>query len=124
MLGRLSNRDAIRFDEKYVKLVFLTYLMMNRAYLVKSEYEVEEGYIDIAMFKRMAEVKFEAIIEVKFIKATDVSGGTDSLRAQKLAEAKAQLAKYETSEELRTRPNLAKFVVIFVGSEGEVIEVE
>ncbi|MGL5086710.1 MAG: PD-(D/E)XK nuclease domain-containing protein, partial [Clostridium sp.] len=48
-LNKLSNRDYIKFDEKYVKLIFLTYCFLSKLYLVKSEYEVEDGYIDIAL---------------------------------------------------------------------------
>ena len=36
-LTKLSNRDYIQFDEKYVKLIFLTYCFLSKIYLVKSE---------------------------------------------------------------------------------------
>jgi ABC-type transporter lipoprotein component MlaA len=41
-LHKLSNRDFIKFDEKYVKLILFAYCILRDVYLVKSEYEVED----------------------------------------------------------------------------------
>jgi len=47
LLIALSKRDYIKFDEKYVKLIFITYLMLSKAYYVYSEQEDNHGYKDI-----------------------------------------------------------------------------
>ena len=52
LLHAFSNRDFIGFDEKYIKIALFMYANMSNLYLVKSEYEVDEGYVDIAFLKR------------------------------------------------------------------------
>ncbi|MFH0967835.1 MAG: AAA family ATPase, partial [Methanobacteriota archaeon] len=52
LLHAFSNRDFIGFDEKYIKIAIFAYANMSSLYLVKSEYEVPDGYIDIALLKR------------------------------------------------------------------------
>jgi hypothetical protein len=114
-LQKLSNNDFIRFDEKYVKLNMLTWLHLSRMYYVKSEYEVEGGYIDIALLPRInVKAPNHAIIELKYIPKESF---TDKLMQEKITEAEAQLSRYSTSEELIQVPNLLKFVVVFKGDE-------
>ncbi len=114
-LQKLSNRDYIRFDEKYVKLNMLTWLHLSRMYYVKSEYEVDGGYIDIALLPRInVKAPYHAIIELKYISKENF---TKKLLEEKISEAKAQISRYATSEELRQVPNLLKFVVVFKGDE-------
>ncbi|MBM7557231.1 ATP-binding protein [Halanaerobacter jeridensis] len=116
-LQRLSNRDYIDFDEKYVKLTMLSYLMLSRVYYVKSEYEVEDGYIDIALLERSGiEPDYEAIIELKYIKKSDYDDQGESVVQAKFEEAKEQILKYKQANELRERENLKKIVLVFVGA--------
>jgi len=117
-LQRLSNRDYIEFDEKYVKLVMISYLMLSRIYYVKSEYEVEEGYIDIALLERSGvDPEYEAAIELKYIKKGEYQAKGEAVVEDRLEEAKAQLLKYKQADELRDKNNLQKFVLIFAGEE-------
>ena len=68
LLNKVSNRDYIKFDEKYVKLMMLTYFSLSTAYMVKSEYEVEGGYIDIALLPNNVHVAENYyIFEIKYI---------------------------------------------------------
>ena len=88
-LNKLSNRDFIKFDEKYIKLIMITYFMMSKIYFVKSEYEVEGGFIDIALLKRSGVVtKYNAIFEVKYIKKNVF---TDSLLQSKIKRSKRRI---------------------------------
>jgi hypothetical protein len=112
-LKRLSGRDFIRFDEKYIKLTMLSYLFLSRIYFVKSEYEVEEGFIDIALLPRInVKASKHALIELKYISKEKY---TESLLRQKISEATAQINRYKTSAELLEIPQLLKFVVVFSG---------
>jgi len=114
-LHKLSNRDFIRFDEKYVKLIFLTYCFLSKMYYVKSEYEVADGYIDIALLPNdIVKPPYHAIIELKYLKQ---EGYTEDLLKQKIEESKTQLAKYNQAEELCSLSNLLKFIIIFRGDE-------
>lgn len=118
-LEKLSFRDYIRFDEKYVKLVMLTYLMMSKTYYVKSEYETPGGYIDIALLRRSGvQANFEAILEIKYLKKEECSESEASRNAlrQKIEEARQQLLTYQQADELRDKPNLKKLALVFAGS--------
>ena len=115
-LQRLSNRDYIDFDEKYIKLTMLSYLMLSRVYYVKSEYEVEDGYIDIALLERSGvDPNYEAIIELKYIKKSEYDDQGEDIVQAKFEAAKEQILKYQQSDELNARQNLKKIVLIFVG---------
>lgn len=126
-LRKLSNRDYISFDEKYVKLIMLSYCMLSNVYMVKSEHEVEAGYIDIALLRREPiQPQYFAIFEVKYIKTSDYETQGEDKRAaiieMKKAEATKQLLKYSTSEELVNLPNLKKWVIVFAGDSCVVNE--
>ncbi len=74
ILEDLSNRDLIKMDEKNIKMMFLTLLGVDSTYFIKSEYENNNGYVDI-MLKRKIQfkyiTKFQWIIELKYIKESE-----------------------------------------------------
>ena len=46
----------------------IAYLNLAKVYLIKSEYEVEDGYIDIALLNNyIVKPKYYGIIELKYI---------------------------------------------------------
>jgi hypothetical protein len=115
-LNQLANRDFIKFDEKYIKLIMLSYLILSKAYYVKSEYEVEDGYLDIALFKRNGiNLNYEAIIELKYIKKKEYQQKGEEIIEEKLKQAKEQLMKYQQAEELQEKTKLKKWAIIFSG---------
>ncbi|NSW92525.1 MAG: AAA family ATPase [Firmicutes bacterium] len=114
-LHKLSNRDYINFDEKYVKLIMLSYFMLSNIYLVKSEYEVDGGYIDIALLKREPiDPAYFAIFEVKYIKKSEYEAHGEKIIEEKKNEAMEQIMKYKSSDELQNLPRLKKWVIVFV----------
>ena len=114
-LNKLSNRDYITFNEKYVKLIFLTYCYLSKIYLVKSEYEVEDGYIDIALLKQVnMNPKYFGIIELKYISKSKYKEKGEEIVKEKLKEAKEQLEKYKLSKELSEIKNLKRWAIVFV----------
>lgn len=114
-LNKLSNRDYIKFDEKYIKLIFLTYCFLSKIYMVKSEYEVEDGYIDIALLKQVnMEPDYFAIFELKYITKGEYEKLGDNIIEEKKEEAVEQLQKYIESEELKGLPKLKKWALVFV----------
>ncbi|TDT67883.1 PD-(D/E)XK nuclease superfamily protein [Hypnocyclicus thermotrophus] len=120
ILHKLSNRDFIKFDEKYVKVIMLMYLYKSNLYFTKSEYEVEDGYIDIVLKKgTIGQPRYYGMFELKYISKKDY---TEDLLKKKLEEAKEQLMKYKESEELRSMNNMKKWALVFVGSECKGME--
>ncbi|NUU99560.1 hypothetical protein XO12_05455, partial [Marinitoga sp. 1154] len=120
LLSKMDNRIFMGLDEKYIKAIMYSYLILTPYAMVKMEYPVENGYIDIAMFKRYEEVPYEAIIEVKYIKQKEY---TEEKLKRKIKEAKEQIEKYKKSYELNTKnETMKKYIIVFVGKEAKYIE--
>ncbi|MDR3000283.1 MAG: ATP-binding protein [Fibromonadaceae bacterium] len=111
-LKRLSNRDLINFNEKYIKVMMLSSLFASKLYLPVSEEEVAEGYTDIYLQKHPAvpDIKFEYVFEIKYVK-TD---STDAEVSAKLAEAKTQIEKYKKDSRF-ARDNVKFAAIVFRG---------
>ncbi|MFH0968163.1 MAG: PD-(D/E)XK nuclease domain-containing protein, partial [Methanobacteriota archaeon] len=106
-------RDFIGFDEKYIKIAIFAYANMSSLYLVKSEYEVPDGYIDIALLKRDPwHPDYYALFELKYLK---ISNSSDRDVEQAVIEGTEQLGRYISSPELASIPNLKKWVLVFSG---------
>lgn len=119
LLHAFSNRDFIGFDEKYLKIVLFTYANMSNLYLVKSEYEVPDGYIDIALLKRDPwHPDYYALFELKYLKVKE-SKPIDVERA--VLDGKSQLEKYVSSKELSIIQNLKKWVLVFAGDKSAAV---
>ncbi len=112
-LNKLSNRDFIQFDEKYIKIIMITYFMMSKIYYVQSECEVPGGgYIDIALLPRSGVIApYYAIFEVKYIKKEDECNETQI--QSKVIQARQQLSKYSSISELAQMDNLLKWILVF-----------
>lgn len=114
-LNKLSNRDFIAFDEKYIKIIMISYLNLAKAYLIKSEYEVEDGYIDIALLNNhIIKPRYYGIIELKYITKKEYEKHGEDIVNQRKEEAIAQINKYKNSQELLSYENLKKWVLVFV----------
>lgn len=117
-LNRLSKRDFIKFDEKYIKMVMVAYSILSKVYMVKSEYEVEGGYIDLALLKRETITPaYFAIFEIKYIKKGDYAQYGNLLLEEKKKEAIGQINKYTGSKELKELTNLKKWIIVFAGEQ-------
>ncbi|HBG41907.1 MAG TPA: AAA family ATPase [Porphyromonadaceae bacterium] len=120
IFSKLSNRDLMRFDEKYIKVMLLSVLFQSKIYLPFSEREVEGGYIDIFLERssHLPDIPYEWIIELKYVKESD----TDRLPEIRKASA-AQLERYAASPQLAGKPGLRKAVWLFIGkTKYEIIE--
>ena len=113
-LNNLSNRDYIKFDEKYVKILFYSIAMnFKRAYWLKSEYEVNREYPDLLLIPREQDKGYNAImIEFKYLKKDEAN-----MLEQKQKEARTQIEKYSQFEEMKSIENLNRYTVIAVVDE-------
>jgi hypothetical protein len=114
---RLSNRDLIGFDEKYIKLMLLSGLFRSRLYVPSSEKEVEHGYIDIFLQRSplLPEIPYEWVWELKYIKKDDA---TKEKVAATLKTARAQLEKYRASTLFAARDDVKFASLVFIGKEA------
>ncbi len=118
-LENLSNRDYIKFDEKYVKLIFYCIAMNLKIFRLKSEMEVQRKYPDILLMPRDRSKEYKAVmIEFKYLKKENA----DKLK-EKEEEAIKQLKEYAEFDEIKEIENLSKYAVIAVGAEVKVVRV-
>jgi hypothetical protein len=112
-LKRLSNRDLMNFDEKYIKAMLLTIFYQSNLYLPVSENENTDGYSDIYLQKHhaVADIKFEYVFELKYLKV-------NASRAEKdeaLSQALTQIEKYKKDPRFAGRDDLKFLAVVFSG---------
>ncbi|MGH2332322.1 AAA family ATPase [Thermoanaerobacter mathranii] len=121
ILRRLSNRDMVKFDEKYIKVVLFSYLTISNVYRPISERETEGGYIDIYLERdiRIPDIKCEWLIELKYVKKNE-KDKVDKIKEEGIK----QLKKYRESRGLKEREDVKQALLIFIGKdEYQVIEV-
>lgn len=117
ILLQLSNRDAIGFDEKYVKAVFAALLYPTKIYTIHSEYETNRRYVDLLLTRRPPiEPNYQFALELKYLKLAEADQVED-----KKAEALRQMQAYLQHDELRTLSDLRAWVIVFVGPKAQVV---
>jgi hypothetical protein len=72
---RLSNRDLIAFDEKYIKIMLYNGLFQSNLYIPIHETEVDDDYIDLYLYRSQLfpDVKYEWVWEIKYLKKENAS---------------------------------------------------
>ena len=119
VLERLSNRDARKFSEKYVKVALLTLLVPTGIYAIYSEYPIGQRFADIAIFRRppILDPKYQFLIELKYLKKSE---------AEKLEEAaeegRKQLQDYLSHKDIATRSDMVGYLMIVIGYEVKLLE--
>ncbi|MDX2301597.1 MAG: PD-(D/E)XK nuclease domain-containing protein, partial [Microscillaceae bacterium] len=113
VLNILSNRDYQNFDEKYIKVLIIAYIIQTNTYYTPSERETPAGYIDL-LFIAPTDKKtdYEYIFELKYLKKSDAS---EQKIIQAKQEAKTQILQYvQADPTLRNRKSLYAFTLVFV----------
>ena len=112
LLHALSNRDSIGFSEKEIKIAVAAYIGITNMYLVKSEYEVEKRYIDLAFFPRADMPELDILLfEFKYIKSENIS---DKSIAKKRDEAVNQLREYGSASDFSGKA-VTSWAIVFAG---------
>ena len=112
-LKNLSNRDYMKFDEKYVKLIFFCIAMNLKIFRLKSEMEVQRKYPDILLIPKDRTKGYKGVmIEFKYLKKDEVG----KLK-EKQEEAKKQIEEYGEFEEIKELENIYKYTVVAVNDE-------
>lgn len=118
-INNLSNRDLIKFDEKYVKLIFYCISMNLNLYRVKSEMEVQRKYPDLLLIpKQKPEEYYSVMIEFKYLKKEE-----KNKLEEKQKEAKEQIKEYSKFEEIKSLHKLRKYTVVAVNDEIYIEEI-
>ena len=124
MLGKylknLSNRDYIKMDEKYIKLIFYCIAMNLKIFRLKSEMEVQRKYPDILLIPKDPSKGYKGVmIEFKYLKK-----GEENKLEERQKEAKEQIKEYGEFEEIKELENIYKYTVIAVNDKIYVEEIK
>ena len=118
-LNNLSNRDLIKFDEKYIKLIFYCIAMNINIYSTKSEMEVNRNYPDILLVPRDSSKGYKAVmVEFKYIKKGEVAKLED-----KQKEAREQIERYSSFEDIKDIQGLRKYTIVVATNDIYVEEI-
>ena len=124
-LSYIGNISWQRFDEKYVKSYMHAILYNTPIFSTYLEYNVKNNnYIDVAVFKVPSMgAKYQAIIEVKYIKKEDARGRKtrEEAIAKKRDEAIEQIEAYCEDKRL-PKDKMKKFIVVYVVERLELLE--
>ena len=115
-----DNRIFMKFDEKYIQLLYFSLLINKKEFHIYGEYQTSGGYVDLMLLKNYDICKYNIMIELKYIKVKDYESD-NSLLDKKKEEAIKQLELYSKDERLDIS-TLKKYVVIFVGHNLKVLE--
>ena len=110
VLKMLSNRDYLKFDEKYIQLLFITLINHSKLYYIKSENEVKQRYPDVMLMHRPPYFEpHQFLFEFKYMKKTD----NDSVLRKLIKEGRKQVGIYRQIDEIRDIKDLKSYLVIF-----------
>lgn len=120
-LHQLANRDYQKFDEKYVKVIMITYMMLTNTFFMESERETPAGYLDLSFLESPnIPIQHQYIFELKYLKKEDAK----QLKT-KQKEAKKQLLEYvNDSAKFKKMNNLQAWTVVVVKDELTVERVK
>ena len=118
-LNNLSNRDLIKFDEKYIKLIFYCIAMNIKAYSTKSEMEVNRNYPDILLVPRDSSKGYKAVmVEFKYLKK-----GEKGKLEEKQKEAREQIERYSRFDDIKDIQGLRKYTIVVASNDIYVQEI-
>jgi len=118
ILQQLSNRDALGFDEKYIKTTLVAIIYQLETYLIHSEYPVGKGYADLLLIPDRQYTDFPRFVfELKYLKKKDATKLEEVAAA-----ARTQLLTYLSHPSLQHMDQLNAWVIVFVGAEAKVVE--
>ncbi len=115
----LSNRDLQNFDEKYVKMLFITLAALSQLYIIKSEPEIEGKYPDLMyLYRKPYKPNYQFLFELKYLKTSE----SNKLN-KAIDEAEVQVKNYLSKLETGNLENLIAYAIVFVGKKGHFRQV-
>ncbi|NJL12520.1 MAG: AAA family ATPase [Microscillaceae bacterium] len=121
---RFADRDYQNFDEKYIKVLMMSFIAMANIYIIESERPANPvGYIDLLLLAPSTKkIDYEYIFELKYVPKGEAKPAR--IKAEQ-AKAKAQILRYvQNDESLRTKNNLLAYSLVFVKNEFLVEKIE
>lgn len=117
ILERLSNRDLQNFNEKTLKMIFLTVLMPSSGYFITSEQENPAGYADLILKRTPQNPGHDdLLIELKYMKS-----GSEDDQAEVIESGKAQLKRYKESLLSSRNEKYKAWLVVITGKKATAV---
>jgi hypothetical protein len=126
ILWGLSNRELPKFNEnfneKYIKIILLNGLFQSKIYLPITEFETNQGYVDIYMQRsnHLPDIRYEWVWEIKYVKKED--SNKEKILNEKRQQARIQLEKYRASSVFSERNDVRYLSLIFIGKDKYEME--
>ncbi|MCB1156222.1 MAG: AAA family ATPase [Leptospiraceae bacterium] len=125
--NKLSNYDYSGLSEKHVKFLFVSYFTLSKIYNIISERELPgRKRIDLLYEAHPAYyeyVKYNFIIEFKYIRKTDSKKEIEDKRKEVISQAKENYEIYKANFKLFGRELRSIAMLVFHSREVEIIEV-
>ncbi|HRI66550.1 MAG TPA: AAA family ATPase [Polyangium sp.] len=117
VIGRLSNKDLMKFDEKNMKLMLMAYLCQTQVFNVVSEIEMAQGHCDLLLGLRgfSSANKYAWIIEAKYVKTKASSAAIEKAVADGVTQIEKYVADKALVDMLTRGKELKTGVLVFVG---------
>ena len=98
VLGRLGVKDTRGLDERTLKLLFMMYVSLGRAFHALSEKEFAQGYCDLFLgpARNVADARFSWLLELKHLPTNAKPAQIEAA----FAEARAQVERYASDADL------------------------
>lgn len=126
ILAQLGQADKAHFNEVSLKTLFASFFYQVAYYNIFSELEVrkrnnQKGRIDLLLTRRPPfSPSYQFVFELKYLKTRQKTNFETTKK-----KAIAQLTEYmQEDDTLKHLDNLKGYVLIFLGNEGEMIEVK
>ena len=114
------NVNLRKFDEKYVKLIYLMLIYVTDQFMVYDEFPAGNGFIDILLEKSpISFAKYQVLIELKYIKRKET---TPAKVEEKFRDGVKAVEDYLQDDRISQLQNLKKFVIVFSGYEAVKVE--
>ena len=113
-----DNRIFLKFDEKYIGIIYFTLLKNIKRFSTYQEYPLNGGFADLMVFRNTDMCKCNIMIELKYIKKKEFNNKLFKLKRK---EGLEQLLSYSSDDRI-DKTNLKRYLVIFVGHELKLLE--
>ena len=115
-----DNRIFMKFDEKYIQLLYFSLLIGNKEFFIYNEYPTNNGYVDLILLGNKEYCKYNIMIELKYLKLKEYRRNRKLLNIKR-EEAINQLNSYSMDERI-DNTNLKKYIAIFIGHDLKLLE--
>jgi len=119
-LTHIANVNLRKFEEKYVKLIYLMLIYITDQFKVYDEFPAGNGFIDILLEKSpVSFAKYEILVELKYIKRKET---TPEKIEKEFQDGVRKVEDYLQDDRINQLTNLKKFVIIFSGYEAVSVQ--